>query len=49
MASLLNSLYCGHFNKHNNHIKGTVGMMTASLNIGLFAYPLVDTIWPKME
>lgn len=35
------------FNKHNNHIKGTVGMMTASLNIGLFAYPLVDTIWPK--
>ena len=37
------------FNKHNNHIKGTVGMMTASLNIGLFAYPLVDTIWPKME
>ena len=22
-------------------------MMTASLNIGLFAYPLVDTIWQK--
>ncbi|PNZ69138.1 AEC family transporter [Staphylococcus croceilyticus] len=35
------------FRKHDNHIKGSVGMMTASLNIGLFAYPLVNTIWPK--
>src|SRR5699024_689583 len=29
------------------HIRGTVGMMTASLDIGLFAYPLVEAIWPK--
>ncbi|UDI77710.1 AEC family transporter [Staphylococcus taiwanensis] len=35
------------FRRYDNHIKGSVGMMTASLNIGLFAYPLVDTIWPK--
>lgn len=35
------------FRKYDNHIKGSVGMMTASLNIGLFAYPLVETIWPK--
>ncbi|MGI2252462.1 AEC family transporter [Staphylococcus cohnii] len=35
------------FLKYDNHIRGTVGMMTASLNIGLFAYPLVEAIWPK--
>ncbi|WP_145449492.1 AEC family transporter [Staphylococcus hominis] len=35
------------FRKYDNHIKGSVGMMAASLNIGLFAYPLVETIWPK--
>ena len=35
------------FRKYNNHVKGSVGMMAASLNIGLFAYPLVETIWPK--
>lgn len=35
------------FRKYDNHIKGSVGMMTAALNIGLFAYPLVDAIWPK--
>ena len=28
-------------------MRGTVGMMMASLNIGLFAYPLVQAIWPK--
>lgn len=35
------------FRKYDNHVKGSVGMMTASLNIGLFAYPLVETIWPE--
>lgn len=35
------------FRKYDNHVKGSVGMMAASLNIGLFAYPLVETIWPK--
>ena len=34
--------------KYNNQIRGTVGMMAASVNIGLFAYPLVAQIWPKM-
>lgn len=33
------------FRKYDNHVKGSVGMMAASLNIGLFAYPLVETIW----
>lgn len=33
--------------KYNNQIRGTVGMMAASVNIGLFAYPLVAQIWPK--
>lgn len=32
---------------YNNQIRGTVGMMAASVNIGLFAYPLVAQIWPK--
>ena len=35
------------FRKYDNNVKGSVGMMAASLNIGLFAYPLVETIWPK--
>ena len=35
------------FRKYDNHVKGSVGTMAASLNIGLFAYPLVETIWPK--
>ena len=35
------------FRKYDNHVKGSVGMMAASLNIGLFAYPLVETIWHK--
>ncbi|MCE4950622.1 malonate transporter [Staphylococcus hominis] len=35
------------FRKYDNHVKGSVGMMAAALNIGLFAYPLVETIWPK--
>ena len=35
------------FLNHDNQIRGTVGMMTASLNIGLFAYPLVEAIWPE--
>ena len=35
------------FRKYDNHVKGSVGMMAASLNIGLFAYPLVETIWPE--
>ncbi|HLR19146.1 MAG TPA: AEC family transporter [Staphylococcus sp.] len=34
------------FLKYDNNIRGTTGMMMASLNIGLFAYPLVETIWP---
>lgn len=33
--------------KYNNQVRGTVGMMAASVNIGLFAYPLVEQIWPK--
>lgn len=35
------------FRKYDNHVKSSVGMMAASLNIGLFAYPLVETIWPE--
>ena len=35
------------FLNHDNQVHGTVGMMTASLNIGLFAYPLVEAIWPE--
>lgn len=35
------------FLNRDNQIRGTMGMMTASLNIGLFAYPLVATIWPE--
>ncbi len=26
---------------------GSVGMMTGAMNIGLFAYPLIEVIWPK--
>lgn len=32
---------------YNNQVRGTVGMMAASVNIGLFAYPLVSKIWPE--
>ncbi|WP_210145980.1 AEC family transporter [Staphylococcus sp. GDH8C107P] len=35
------------FLNHDNQVRGTVGMMTASLNIGLFAYPLVEAIWSE--
>ncbi|MCU5745167.1 AEC family transporter [Staphylococcus sp. SQ8-PEA] len=35
------------FRKHNRHIRGSLGMMTAALNIGVFAYPLVEAIWPN--
>ena len=35
------------FRKYNNQMRGSVGMMIGSMNIGLFAYPLVETIWPK--
>lgn len=34
------------FRKYNNQMRGSVGMMTGSMNIGLFAYPLVNAIWP---
>lgn len=34
------------FMKHNKQVRGTMGMMIASLNIGIFAYPLVEAIWP---
>lgn len=36
------------FLKYDNEMRGTIGMMMASLNIGLFAYPLVQAIWPKV-
>ncbi len=32
------------FIKYNNEIRGTVAMMMAALNIGIFAYPLVQQI-----
>ncbi|MEX6275082.1 AEC family transporter [Staphylococcus saprophyticus] len=35
------------FIKSDNQIRGATGMMMASLNIGLFAYPLVEAIWPE--
>jgi predicted permease len=35
------------FLKYDNHVRGATGMMMASLNIGLFAYPLVEAIWPE--
>ena len=35
------------FIKYDNQIRGATGMMMASLNIGLFAYPLVEAIWPE--
>ncbi len=34
------------FRKYNNQMRGPAGMMTGSMNIGLFSYPLVDAIWP---
>lgn len=33
------------FRKYSNQMRGSVGMMTGSMNIGLFAYPLVNAIW----
>nr|WP_242688935.1 AEC family transporter [Staphylococcus simiae] len=36
------------FRKYDNQMRGSVGMMTGAMNIGLFAYPLVEAIWPKM-
>ncbi|PTH32284.1 malonate transporter [Staphylococcus agnetis] len=35
------------FIKYNNEVRGTVAMLIASLNIGIFAYPLVEQMWPK--
>ncbi|PTH58095.1 AEC family transporter [Staphylococcus agnetis] len=35
------------FIKYNNEVRGTVAMLMASLNIGIFAYPLVEQMWPK--
>ncbi|MDU0422822.1 AEC family transporter [Staphylococcus haemolyticus] len=35
------------FINYDNQIRGATGMMMASLNIGLFAYPLVEAIWPQ--
>lgn len=35
------------FRKYSNQMHGSVGMMTGSMNIGLFAYPLVNAIWPE--
>ena len=37
----------GFFRKYSNQMRGSVGMMTGSMNIGLFAYPLVNAIWPE--
>lgn len=33
------------FLKYNNQIRGSVGMMAAAFNIGLFAYPLVGEMF----
>lgn len=35
------------FLKYDNEVRGTVAMMMASLNIGIFAYPLVQEMWPE--
>src|SRR5699024_6807703 len=35
------------FINYDNQIRGATGMMMASLNIGLFAYPLVEAIWSQ--
>ncbi|MCO4331107.1 AEC family transporter [Staphylococcus hyicus] len=35
------------FIKYNNEVRGTVAMLMASLNIGIFAYPLVQQMWPE--
>ncbi|ARJ50412.1 AEC family transporter [Staphylococcus lutrae] len=35
------------FIKYNNEVRGTVATMMAALNIGIFAYPLVQQIWPE--
>lgn len=37
------------FRKYSNQMRGSVGMMTGSMNIGLFAYPLVNAIWPEKD
>ncbi|MGV3041876.1 AEC family transporter [Staphylococcus rostri] len=34
------------FLKYNNEVRGTVAIMMGSMNIGIFAYPLVQQIWP---
>ncbi|MCS4486003.1 AEC family transporter [Staphylococcus americanisciuri] len=34
------------FLKYNNEVRGTMAMMIGSMNIGIFAYPLVQQIWP---
>lgn len=36
------------FLKYNNEVRGTVAIMIGSLNIGIFAYPLVQQIWPDV-
>lgn len=36
------------FLKYNNEVRGTVAIMMGSLNIGIFAYPLVQQIWPDV-
>ena len=34
--------------KYDNHMRGSVGMMTGAMNIGLFwYYPPIGRIWPK--
>ncbi len=33
------------FINHHRHVKGSVGMMASALNIGLFAYPLVEQMF----
>ncbi|ELV2648747.1 AEC family transporter [Staphylococcus pseudintermedius] len=35
------------FIKYSNEVRGSVAMMMAALNIGIFAYPLVQQIWPE--
>ncbi|MCG3399238.1 AEC family transporter [Staphylococcus massiliensis] len=35
------------FIRYDNEMRGSVGMMMGSMNIGLFAYPLVQQIWPE--
>ena len=40
---------CLVFRKYDNHMRGSVGMMTGAMNIGLFAYPLIEVIWLKRD